>query len=100
MPGTTRRVIVLTAWAVCVKPDLSTLVVDLGLTGLPNVVGIDTVRIVIPRLKVPLIFKSRPQRHNLARGGPPRRRREDPPPLLWIDGVGQADPSDLRLRRT
>jgi len=27
--------------------------------------GIDTVRIVIPRLKVPLIFKSRPQRHNL-----------------------------------
>jgi hypothetical protein len=55
MPGTTRRVIVLTAWAVYVKPDLSTLVVDLGLTGLPNVVGIDTVRIVIPRLKVPLI---------------------------------------------
>jgi hypothetical protein len=50
----------LTAWAVYVKPDLSTLVVDLGLTGLPNVVGIDTVRIVIPRLKVPLIFKSRP----------------------------------------
>jgi hypothetical protein len=36
-----------------VKPDLSTLVVDLGLTGLPNVVGIDTVRIVIPRLKGP-----------------------------------------------
>src|ERR1039457_2623331 len=59
MPGTTRRVIVLTAWAVYVKPDLSTLVVDLGLTGLPDVVGIDTVRIVIPRLKVPLIFKSR-----------------------------------------
>jgi len=53
MPGTTRRVIVLTAWAVYVKPDLSTLVVDLGLTGLPNVVGIDTVRIVIPRLKGP-----------------------------------------------
>ena len=47
MPGTTRRVIVLTAWAVYIKPDLSTLVVDLGLTGLPNVVGIDTVRIVI-----------------------------------------------------
>ncbi len=60
MPGTTRRVIVLTAWAVYLKPDLSILVVDLGLTGLPNVVGIDTVRIVIPRLKVPLIFKSRP----------------------------------------
>jgi uncharacterized membrane protein (Fun14 family) len=36
MPGTTRRVIVLTAWAVYVKPDLSTLVVDLGLTGLLN----------------------------------------------------------------
>src|SRR6266480_4765565 len=71
MPGTTRRVIVLTAWAVYVKPDLSTLVVDLGLTGLRNVVGIDTVKIVIPRLKVPLIFKSRPHmRHNLARGGP------------------------------
>jgi hypothetical protein len=28
-------------------------VVDVGLTGLPNVVGIDTVRIVIPRLKGP-----------------------------------------------
>jgi hypothetical protein len=65
MPGTTRRVIVLTAWAAYVKPALSTLVVDLGLTGLPNVVGIDTVRIVIPRLKVPLIFKSRRMRHNL-----------------------------------
>jgi hypothetical protein len=47
-------VIVLTAWAVYVEPDLSTLVVDPGLTGLPDVVGIDTVRIVIPRLKVPL----------------------------------------------
>ena len=44
MPGTTRRVIVLTACAVYVKPDLSILVVDLGLTGLPNAVGIDTVR--------------------------------------------------------
>jgi hypothetical protein len=60
MPGATRRVIVLTAWAAYVKPALSTLVVDLGLTGLPNVVGIDTVRIVIPWLKVPPIFKSRP----------------------------------------
>jgi hypothetical protein len=47
-----------------------TLVVDLGCTGLPDVVGIDTVRIVIARLKVPLIFKSRPHAHNLARGGP------------------------------
>jgi len=46
MPGTTRRVIVVTAWAVYVKPGLSTLVVDPGLTGLPNVAGIDTVRIV------------------------------------------------------
>ena len=46
MPGTTRQDIVLTAWAVYLRPDLSTLVVDLGLTGLPNVVGIDTVRIV------------------------------------------------------
>ena len=54
MPGTSRRVIVLTAWAVYVKPDLSTLVVDLGLT----VVGIDTVRIVIPRLKVPHLQES------------------------------------------
>ena len=61
MSGTTRRVIVLTTWAVYVKPDLSALVVDLGLTGLPDVVGIDTVRIVIPWLKVPLIVKSRPQ---------------------------------------
>jgi len=50
MPGTTCRVIVLTAWAVYVKPDLLTPVVDLGLTGLPNVVGINTVGIVIPRL--------------------------------------------------
>jgi hypothetical protein len=57
MPGTTRRVIVLTAWAVYVKPDLPALVVDPGLTGLPNVVGIDTVRIVIPRLKAPLILQ-------------------------------------------
>lgn len=60
MPGVTRRVIVLTAWAVHVEPDLAALVVDLGLSGLPDVVGIDTVRIVIPRLKVPPIFKSRP----------------------------------------
>src|SRR5580698_4302376 len=35
-------------------------VVDLGLPGLPNVVGIDSIRLVITRLKVPLIFKSRP----------------------------------------
>jgi Glyoxalase-like domain len=60
MPGTTRRVIVLTAWAVYVKPDLPARVVDPGLTGRPDVAGIDTVRIVIPRLKVPLIVKSRP----------------------------------------
>lgn len=60
MPGTTRRVIVLTARTVYAKPDLSTLIVDLGLTGLPNVVGIDAVRIVTPRLKVPLIAESRP----------------------------------------
>ena len=60
MPGTTRRVTVLTVWAIYVKPDLSALVVDLGSTGFPDVVGIDTVRIVIPRLKVLLIFKSRP----------------------------------------
>jgi hypothetical protein len=64
MPGTTRRVIVLIAWAVYLKPDLSALVVDLGLTGLPNVAGIDTVRIVIPRLKVPPIFKRGRMRHN------------------------------------
>src|ERR1039457_6979954 len=70
MPGTTRRVIVLTAWAVYVKPDLSTLVVDLGLTGLPNVVGTGTVRIVVPRLKVPLISRAGRMRRNLARGGP------------------------------
>jgi hypothetical protein len=43
-----------------VKPGLSTLVVDLGVAGLQNVVSIDAVRIVIPRLKVPLIFKTRP----------------------------------------
>jgi len=80
MPGTTRRVIVLTAWAVYVKPDLSTLVVDLGLTGLPNVVGIDTVRIVIPRLKVPLIFKSRPHATQPSRG---RARGDDERPRLY-----------------
>src|SRR5262249_26339848 len=39
--GHYRRVIVLTAWAVRVKPDLSTLVVDLGLTRLPNLVSIE-----------------------------------------------------------
>jgi hypothetical protein len=68
-----RRVIGLIAWAVYVKLDLSTLVVDLGLTGLPNTVGIDTVRIVIPRLKIPLIFESRPHapqsNQGRARGG-------------------------------
>ena len=80
MPGTTRRVIVLTAWAVYVKPDLSTLVVDLGLTGLPNVVGIDTVRIVIPRLKVPLIFKSRPHAPQPSQGRP---RGDDERPRLY-----------------
>jgi len=98
MPGTTRRVIVLTAWAVYVKPGLSTLVVDLGLTGLPNVVGIDTVRIVIPRLKVPLIVKSRPHAPQPSQGAGPWRRKT--PPLWWTNGVGQADPSHLRLRRT
>src|SRR5260370_17397250 len=79
MPGTTRRVIVLTAWAVYVKPDLSTLVVDPGLTGLPDVVGIDTVRIVIPRLRVLLIFKSRPHAPQPSQG---RARGDDekPPP--------------------
>src|SRR5262249_48248909 len=77
MPGITRRVIVLTAQAGCVRPDLSTLVVDLGLTGLPNIMGIDTVRIGIPRLKVPLIFKSRPhppQPSQRAREGDERPR--------------------------
>jgi hypothetical protein len=98
MPGTTRRVIVLTAWAVDVKPDLSTLVVDLGLTGLPNVVDIDTVRIVIPRLKVPSSSRVGRMRHNLARSGPMETTKD--PPLWWTDGVGQADPSHLRLRRT
>src|SRR5260370_18149127 len=83
MPGTSRRVIVLTAWAVYVKPDLSTLVVDLGLTGLPNVVGIDTVRIIIPRLKVPLIVKSGPHApqpsQGRARGDDERPRRSGRP---------------------
>src|ERR1039457_5927106 len=82
MPGTTRRVIVLTAWAVYVKPDLSTLVVDLGLTGLPNVVGIDTVRIVIPRLKAPLIFKSRPHAPQASQGG---ARGDDKRPASMVD---------------
>src|SRR6266436_2498772 len=99
MPGTTRRVIVLTAWAVYVKPDLSALVVDLGLTGLPDVAGTGTARIVIPRLKVPLIFKSRPQAPQPSQGRGPWRRRKTPP-LWWTDGVGQADPGHLRLRRT
>src|SRR5258708_15409180 len=79
MPGTPRRVIVLTAWAVYVKPDLSTLVVDPGLTGLPNVAGIGTVRIVIPRLKVPLIFKSRPHAPQPSQG---RARGDDERPRL------------------
>src|ERR1022692_3983951 len=84
MPGTTRRVIVLTAWAVYVKPDLSTLVVDPGLTGLPDAVGIDTVRIVIPRLKVPLIFKSRPHAPQPSQG---RARGDDERPRLYGPGV-------------
>ena len=99
MPGTIRQVIVLTAWTVYVKPDLSTLVVDLGLTGLPNVLGIDTVRIVIPRLKVPLIFKSRPHAPQPSQGRARWRRRKTPL-LGWTDAVGQAVPSHLRLRRT
>ena len=82
MPGTTRRVIVLTAWAVYVKPDLSTLVVDPGLTGLPDVVGIDTVRIVIPRLKVSLIFKSRPHAPQPSQG---RARGDDKDPASMVD---------------
>ena len=68
MPGTTRRVIVLTAWPVYVKPDLSTLVVDLGLTGLPEVAGIGTVGIVISRLKVSFIVQSRPHAPPPSRG--------------------------------
>ena len=78
--GTTRRVIVLTTWAVYVKPDLSALVVDLGLTGLSDVVGINTVRIVIPRVKVPLIFKSRPQAPQPSQG---RARGDDERPCLY-----------------
>jgi hypothetical protein len=70
MPGTTRRVIVLTVRGVYVKPTLSILIVDLRLTGLPNAVGIDTVRIVIPRLKVPLSSRGGRMRHNLARAAP------------------------------
>src|SRR5260370_5379630 len=91
MPGTTRRVIVLTAWAVYVKPDLSTLVVDLGLTGLPNVVGIDTVRIVIPRPKVPLIFKSRPHAPQPSQGRAPG---DDARPRLYVGPLA----SDNRLQ--
>jgi hypothetical protein len=87
MPGTTRRVIVLTAWAVYVKPDLPALVVDPGLTGLPDVVGIDTVRIVISGLKVALLFKSRPQAPQPGQGRGPWRRRKTPP-LWWTDGAG------------
>jgi hypothetical protein len=60
----------LTAWAVYVKPDLSALVVDLGLAGLPDVAGIDTVRIVIPRLEVPLVFRSRPHAPDPSDAGP------------------------------
>jgi hypothetical protein len=56
------------------------LYVDLGLTGLPNVVGIDTVRIVIPLLKVPLIFKSRPHAPQLSQG---RAYGDDEGPSLY-----------------
>ena len=62
------------------KPDLSTLVVDLGLTELPDVVAIDTVRIVIPRLKVLLIFKSRPHAPQPSQGRP---RGDDESPRLY-----------------
>jgi hypothetical protein len=80
MPGTTRRVIVLTAWAVCVKPDLPALVVDPGLTGLPDVVGTGTVRIVVSRLKVLLVFKRRPDAPRHGRG---RARGDDGRPRLY-----------------
>ncbi|MGI5523367.1 nucleoside deaminase [Micromonospora sp. CA-259024] len=40
-----------------------------------------------------------PLRHNLAPGGPVETTT-DPPPLWWADGIGQADPSHLRLRRS
>ena len=98
MSGSTRRVIVLTAWAVYVKPDLSALVVDLRLTGLPNAVGIDTIMIVIP-LKVPPIFKSRAACATTLPVAGLWETTEDPP-LWWTDGVGQAVPSHLRLRGT
>jgi hypothetical protein len=39
MPGTTRQDIVLTAWAVYLRPDLSTLVVDLGAHWTPECNG-------------------------------------------------------------
>jgi hypothetical protein len=55
--------------------------VDLGLTGLPNAVGVDTVRIVIPRLKVPLIFKSRP--HGPQQPGQGRARGAGERPRLY-----------------
>ena len=56
-------------------------------------------RIDIPRLKVPLIVKSRPHAPQPSQG---RARGDDErtPPLWWTDGVGQAVPSHLRLRRT
>jgi hypothetical protein len=44
------------------------------------VVGIDTVRIVIPRLKVPLIFKSRPHAPQPGQG---RARGDDERPRLY-----------------
>ena len=79
MPGTARRVIALPARAVYVKTDLSALVVDPGLTGLPDVAGIDTVRIVIARLKVPLIVTGRPHPPQPSQG---RARGDDERPRL------------------
>src|SRR5205814_10410625 len=62
--------------------------------GLPNVVGTDTVRIVIPRLKVSLIFKSRPHAPHLARGGPVETTK-DPASMVdrWRRSSSSKSPS-------
>jgi Glyoxalase-like domain len=68
------------SWAVQVKPDLSALVVDPGITGLPDVAGIGTVRIGIARLTVPLIVTGRPRAPPPGQG---RARGDDERPRLY-----------------
>src|SRR3984893_16898266 len=62
------------------SPSLNWPTVDLGLTGLPDVVGIDTVKGLLPRPQVLLIFKSRPDAPQPSQG---RARGDGERPRLY-----------------